>query len=54
MALYWLLWGCRKKSLYSQVDNVLDVTNWANKLLQYEEASPPMSYHTGSTKYCEK
>lgn len=26
-----------KRSPHSQVDNVLDVTNWANKLLEYKE-----------------
>lgn len=40
-----------KKRSFSQVDNLLDMINWANKLLQYEEALSTMSYHNGSTKY---
>lgn len=44
MELYWLLWEYTKKSLYSQVDDVVDVINCANKLLQHKEMPPTMCY----------
>lgn len=50
IAMYWPLWRNTKKSPYSQVDDLFDVVNWANKLLQYKEVLPTMSYHNGKTK----